>query len=117
LLKAEIEERKRAEETIRLKRSTRRSWEKSRDEWKSGPGTNGRGVPPGGAADLTHEAIIVQDLDGLISFWNKGAAEVYGWAKEEAVGRIMRDLLHTEFLVPRDEIVSRSSWRAAGKEK
>ncbi len=108
LLKAEIEERKRAEETIRLKALNEKELEKSRDELEIRVRERTAEVyRQAELLDLTHEAIIVRDLDGLISFWNKGAAEVYGWAKEEAVGRIMRDLLHTEFLVPRDEIVSK----------
>jgi PAS domain S-box-containing protein len=37
----------------------------------------------------------VTDLDGTISFWNRGAEEIYGWRSEEAVGRNARELLQT----------------------
>jgi PAS domain S-box-containing protein len=47
--------------------------------------------------DLTHDTIMVRDLAGLISFWNHGAEEMYGFSREEAVGRVSHDLLRTEF--------------------
>jgi PAS domain S-box-containing protein len=43
--------------------------------------------------DLVHESVMVCDLDGRITLWNKGSQELYGWSRSEAVGRIARDLL------------------------
>lgn len=37
--------------------------------------------------DAATEAILVQDLDGRVTFWNKGAERTYGWPQEEALGR------------------------------
>jgi len=54
--------------------------------------------------DIAEDAIIVLDMDDRIVFWNKGAEERYGWAKEEVQGRIAYDLLHTVFPAPFDEI-------------
>ncbi|MBF2077481.1 MAG: PAS domain-containing protein [Synechococcales cyanobacterium T60_A2020_003] len=34
--------------------------------------------------NITTDAIIVQDLDWNIRFWNKGAERMYGWRAEEA---------------------------------
>ncbi len=36
--------------------------------------------------DQTQEAIIVNDLTGQILFWNRGAANLYGWRAEEVIG-------------------------------
>ena len=54
--------------------------------------------------DLASEAIMVRDLDGNIQFWNSGAAALYGWSREEAVGHNMHHLLHTVFPIPEQEI-------------
>jgi len=45
--------------------------------------------------DLAHDAIIVREMDGAITFWNEGATEMYGWHKEEAPGKISCDFLKT----------------------
>jgi two-component system CheB/CheR fusion protein len=34
----------------------------------------------------SNDAITVQDLDGCILAWNRGAERMYGWAEAEAVG-------------------------------
>jgi len=50
--------------------------------------------------DLSNDAIIVRDLEGQILYWNRGAAELYGWSHEEALGKNLNAFLHTEFPVP-----------------
>jgi PAS domain S-box-containing protein len=57
--------------------------------------------------DLARDAIMVRHLDGRITFWNQGAAERYGWSKQEAIGRITHQLLQTEFPQPLEEIDAR----------
>ncbi len=37
--------------------------------------------------DSSEDAIIAKSLDGIIQSWNKGAAEMYGYAPEEAIGQ------------------------------
>jgi PAS domain S-box-containing protein len=50
-------------------------------------------------AALDMAQLIVRRFDGEILFWSRGAADFYGWSKEEAVGRISHHLLQTEFPV------------------
>jgi len=48
-------------------------------------------------ADLLDKApgpIIVWELGGAIEYWNHGAEELYGFSRQEAVGRGHNDLLH-----------------------
>ncbi len=47
--------------------------------------------------DLAHDAIIVRDPASTIIFWNQGAQTLYGWTKEEAIGRVSHQLLQTRF--------------------
>ena len=47
--------------------------------------------------ELSHEAIIVKDLESRILFWNRGAEEAYGFTKAEAEGNIIHSLLKTRF--------------------
>jgi len=54
--------------------------------------------------DQTHDSIMFRYLNGLITYWNRGAQELYGWRAEEAVGKNSHDLLKTTFPVPLNEI-------------
>ncbi|MGH9397855.1 MAG: PAS domain-containing sensor histidine kinase [Terriglobia bacterium] len=49
-----------------------------------------------------HDAIIVRDVYGLITFWNRGAERMYGWTAREALGKISYDLLQSQFPEPFD---------------
>jgi PAS domain S-box-containing protein len=57
--------------------------------------------------DLARDAIVLSKIDGTILLWSDGAAEMYGWSKEEVLGKSMRQFLQTEYPLPRDEIISR----------
>ncbi|MBD2130177.1 PAS domain S-box protein [Microcoleus sp. ZQ-A2] len=50
--------------------------------------------------ELTYEAIIVRDEQGAITYWNRGAEEMYGWMREEAIGHVTHSFLHTQFPQP-----------------
>jgi PAS domain S-box-containing protein len=55
--------------------------------------------------DLSPDAIIVKKLDDTITFWSQGAQNLYGWTKEEALGKKSRSLLRTKFPEPYEVIV------------
>lgn len=57
--------------------------------------------------DLTNDAVLVRDASDRITFWNKGATDMYGFSWEEAIGRVSHDLLRTEFPEPIDSIQER----------
>ena len=54
--------------------------------------------------DLTHDTVFVRDVSDVITYWNRGAEEQYGWSSQEAVGRVSHHLLRTAFPAPLDEI-------------
>jgi PAS domain S-box-containing protein len=54
--------------------------------------------------ELTHDAIFVRDGNDTITYWNRAAEQLYGWPRQEAIGRRADDLLQTRFPAPRDEI-------------
>jgi PAS domain S-box-containing protein len=47
--------------------------------------------------DASPTAIVDFDLDGRVRSWNGGAAEIFGWTAEEAIGRVSP-------IVPEDEL-------------
>jgi PAS domain S-box-containing protein len=47
--------------------------------------------------NLTHDTIFVMDMQGVIKYWNRGAEEQYGWTADQAVGKVVHDLLRTVF--------------------
>lgn len=65
--------------------------------------------------EVASEAIIERSLDGIVHFWNAGAESLYGWQRDEVVGKDMHALLRTEFPVAREEIddtlSDTGSWR------
>ena len=61
------------------------------------------------------DAIISTDADFVIQSWNRAAEEVYGWKEEEVLGKVVDDVLKSEFLEPLtqilDEFYKERSWR------
>jgi PAS domain S-box-containing protein len=47
--------------------------------------------------ELATEAIMVRDLNGLLLFWNSGAEALYGWRREEVLGKPIHHILKTRF--------------------
>nr|WP_290228261.1 PAS domain S-box protein [Trichocoleus desertorum] len=44
----------------------------------------------------SQDAILVLDLENRILFWNSGAARLFGWGVQEAIGRYLDELLFDE---------------------
>lgn len=55
--------------------------------------------------DLTFDAIIVRGDGDRITYWNRGATELYGWMREETLGRVSQDLLATQFPESREKVM------------
>lgn len=47
--------------------------------------------------ELATEAILVRDMNGDLLFWNSGAEALYGWKREEVLGKPVHQLLQTRF--------------------
>ncbi len=54
--------------------------------------------------DLTHDAVLVRDMNRVITYWNRGAEELYGWRADEAEQQVPYELLRTVFPKPVEEI-------------
>ena len=54
--------------------------------------------------DLTHDSVFVRNMNDEITYWNRGAEELYGWTPQEAVGHVTHQLLRTVFPEPLDAI-------------
>ncbi len=65
--------------------------------------------------EVASEAIMVRDAGGRIQFWNSGAENLYGWSRDEAIGRDLHTLLQTVFPVPIEEIVRTLESNGPGK--
>ncbi|NGO65665.1 PAS domain S-box protein [Rhizobium daejeonense] len=51
--------------------------------------------------ELTSDAILLRDRDGRITYWNKGAEDLYGWTSDQACGRSVQELLGCDLQHPR----------------
>lgn len=54
--------------------------------------------------DLATEAIVVRDHLGRVQFWNSGAESLYGWKRDEMIGKEMHVVLQTRFPIPFAEV-------------
>ena len=54
--------------------------------------------------NLTHDTVFVRGMDDVITYWNRGAHDLYGWSSEEALGKVSHQLTQTIFPTPLAEI-------------
>src|SRR5207244_12794089 len=64
--------------------------------------------------DLAHDAVLVRGMEGTIHVWSRGAEEMYGWKKEEPVGKRKHALLNArapdQKTVSNDEVIRECHW-------
>ena len=65
--------------------------------------------------DLTHDTVFARDMSDVITYWNRGAEEQYGWRSEEAIGRVSHELLRTVFAAPFGVLMAELTQTAAGR--
>src|SRR5437868_1075391 len=63
-----------------------------------------RSLDPIELLNLASDAIIACGTDRRINFWNPGAAAMYGWSVQEALGKNIHDLLKTTFPESRESV-------------
>ena len=49
--------------------------------------------------DQVRAAVIATDLEGIVTYWNHHAEALYGWSRDEALGRTIGELL-----IPEDQL-------------
>jgi PAS domain S-box-containing protein len=54
--------------------------------------------------DLTHDTVFARDMNDVITYWNRGAKELYGWEQREIVGKISHEVTKTVFPEPLADI-------------
>jgi PAS domain S-box-containing protein len=58
-----------------------------------------------GLLNLTHDTVFVRDMNDVITYWNRGAEEFYGWTAEEVVNKVTtHQRLQTVFPAPLEDI-------------
>jgi len=62
--------------------------------------------------DQAYEPIIMWQLDGVITYWNSGAEQTYGFPRQEALGRVVHELLGSSIPIPQltSELHKHGSW-------
>ena len=58
--------------------------------------------------DIATDAIIVNNWDNQISFWNQGAEHLYGWQAAEAIGKNINQLLYQAQILPQLQNIRKS---------
>jgi PAS domain S-box-containing protein len=64
--------------------------------------------------DNASDAIIVRDLDGTVRYWNKSSARIYGWSRDEILGKSVRTVLYvdpTDFDNPLAQTLRDGQWK------
>ncbi len=67
--------------------------------------------------ELATEAIFVRDLNGILLYWNSGAEALYGWKREDILGKPIHSVLKTIFPVDigqvQDQLSRTGKWNGS----
>lgn len=64
--------------------------------------------------EISPDAILVTDLNRRIRYWNRGAAKLYGWSPQAAIGQVAHQLLQgNEEIMPgiQQTLLDRGEWQ------
>ncbi len=61
--------------------------------------------------DQAQEAILVLELDGIIRSWNTSAERIYGWSRDEVIGRAIQDIFGPDSQLLLDGLAHESTLR------
>jgi PAS domain S-box-containing protein len=56
--------------------------------------------------DSASDSIIIRDMDDRIAYWNRGAEILYGWKREEVIGKYIHTFLQSVFPKPLNTVLS-----------
>jgi PAS domain S-box-containing protein len=54
--------------------------------------------------NLAHDAIFSRDLEGHITYWNRGAEDLYEWRIDEIAGKVAQEVLGASYPIPLPKI-------------
>jgi PAS domain S-box-containing protein len=64
--------------------------------------------------DQSHDAILTWKIGGGITYWSRGAEDLYGYTSKQAIGRVSHELLRTRTHIPMQDvevlIAQKGSW-------
>jgi PAS domain S-box-containing protein len=116
----EIEERRRAEEQVRLLNAELEARVRERTlQLEAEKAANAHLAELAAALDKTQA--VIQELDGTILYWSSGSEWLFGWSRAEAMGRKSHELLQTELPCPFEqiqaELLKHGIWRGEYKQR
>jgi PAS domain S-box-containing protein len=56
--------------------------------------------------DSSNDAIVSKDLNGVITSWNRGAEQIFGYSAEEAIGRSVRLIIPADRQAEEDDVLA-----------
>ena len=65
--------------------------------------------------ESAHDAVVLQDLEDRILFWNTGAERLYGWQRSEVLGKRMPEIFQKNeglYLSAKQEVMQRGEWKS-----